>query len=84
MLDPVRHHMHLGGIININERREENQTDARDDFIGIALTSSKNGNITAKSEMYNIHCESTDIGESQIHLLEDVAQFEHSILIHND
>jgi len=79
-LDPVRFHQQMGR----NHEDEAVGNKVRDRFIGLTLTTSKDGVVQSTSEMCCTECETTDMGENQIHLIEKIQQIFHVLLITKD
>jgi hypothetical protein len=70
--DPVRYHQGMA-----NHSGGEN-------FVGLTLSTAKGSDIVSTTEFYLIEGDSSDMGEDQVHLLEEIFLFLHSLLITND
>jgi hypothetical protein len=73
--DPVRYHQSLA---------VDSEASGADEFIGITLTSCRDKRVIHSSNMYKVEGDCNDWDENQIHLLEDICQNLHSMLITND
>jgi hypothetical protein len=73
--DPVRYHQSLAA---------DSEASGADEFIGIALTTCRESRVIHSSNMYKVEGDCNDWDENQIHLLEDIFQNLHSMLITND
>jgi hypothetical protein len=76
--DPVRYHH------NLAVDSEASGASGADEFVGITLTTCRESRVIHSSNMYKVEGDCNDWDENQIHLLEDIFQNLHSMLITND
>jgi len=69
--DPVRHHENI-------------PAEQRDNFLGVTLTLSHEGGVVPRSAMFLKDAPTVEMGEEQIHVLEDFQQTVHGLAITND
>jgi hypothetical protein len=73
--DPVRYHQSLA---------VDSDSSGADAFIGITLTTCRDSKVIHSSNMYKVGGDCNDWDENQLHLLEDISQNLHHLLITND
>jgi hypothetical protein len=76
--DPVRYHQRMADLESVSG------SSGADDFIGFSLTICKNRQVQAQSQMYRVGGDCNDWGEDQLHMLEDLFQHYHHMLITHD
>jgi hypothetical protein len=70
--DPVRHHQNLA------------KSGAGEKFVGVALTTCKDGKVDVKSATYNIDQDCNDYDQRQLHVIESLGLMLNTLLITND
>jgi hypothetical protein len=77
--DPVRYHQCMADPESVSG------SSGADDFIGFSLTICKDRQVQALSEMFRVEADCNDWGEDQLHLLENIFQhFHHMLITHDD